>query len=567
MLLLTTVPVLTLTWIAVQNTKASVKTQIIDANVTRVRWAVQYLEEVLLRFDDLFYSLQINESFVRMNEDFEKPTDEAGRNAQLELRRLLTASYYSYSGLVDQLSYYSHISGQATRIDNKISGDISYPKTEGPLWRGVFEHPIPLSLRPADGRVYALHTVNRFIDQRLQGVFFARVDESLSKKVLEILGSTGDDISVYLLNEELEVLIGHPEKDISEPILQHLSAMEGSVDHTAVKKTASHLVFFQPVNDGRLMVAKTVPLSLVNGSASDTAAAGLITGFVLLAASLVLSIVFSLRISRPIVELSESMRQATPPSFDKILGQDRDEIRMLQEGYESLMERMKGLVQKEYEQEIELKDAHLMALQAQINPHFLNNTLNLLGGMALAKGVPEVYSIARAVGDMFRYTVGYQHELVKLSQELTHSKNYLLVQEHRFSGRCKVNVEVDPKVLNTPIPQFILQPIVENAFDHGLQSKKDEWRVSVKGCVQRRGHISVIEDNGVGMKPEELRALRDKLRNDTDTVKSRRSIGLRNVNARLQLQFGQRFGLRVFSTYGKGTRVVVVLPKDGSKTG
>ncbi|MCF7947787.1 MAG: sensor histidine kinase [Spirochaetia bacterium] len=565
MLLLTTVPVLTLTWIAVQNTKASVKTQIIDANVTRVRWAVQYLEEVLLRFDDLFYSLQINDSFVRINEDFEKPTDGASRNAQLELSRLLTASYYSYSALVDQLSYYSHISGQATKIDNKSSGDISYPKTEGPLWKGVFEHPISLSLRLANGRVYALHTVNRFMDQRLQGVFYARVDESLSKKILEILGST-EDSSVFLLNDDLEVLIGHPKKDISKPIMQHLSSLGDAVDRTAVKRTSSHLVFFQPVDGGRLMVAKTVPLSLVNGSASDTAAVGLITGFVLLAASLVLSIVFSLRISRPIVELSESMRQATTPSFDKILGQDRDEIRLLQEGYESLMERMKVLVQKEYEQEIELKDAHLMALQAQINPHFLNNTLNLLGGMALAKGVPEVYTIARAVGDMFRYTVGYQHELVKLSQELNHSKNYLLVQEHRFSGRCKVNVEVDSKVLNTPIPQFILQPIVENAFEHGLQNKKDEWRVTVNGCVQRRGHIIVIEDNGMGMKPEELRALRDKLRNDTDTVKSRRSIGLRNVNARLQLQFGQRFGLRVFSTHGRGTRVVVVLPKDGQNT-
>ena len=561
MLLLTTVPVLTLTWIAVQNTKASVKTQIIDANVTRVRWAVQYLEEVLLRFDDLFYSLQINESFVTINEDLEEPTDAASRTAQLELRQLLAASYYSYSALVDQLNYYNHTSGQAITIDNKTSGDISFPKTEGPLWKGVFEHPIPLSLRLAHGHVYALHTVNRFIDQRLQGVFYARVDDSLSEKVLEILGST-EDSSVYLLNDELEVLIGHPERDIAFTIMQHLSDLEGAVDRAAVKKTSSHLVFFQPVNSGRLMVAKTVPLSLVNGSASDTAAVGLITGFVLLAVSLFLSIVFSLRISRPIVELSESMRQATTPSFDKILGQDRDEIRMLQEGYESLMERMKVLVQKEYEQEMELKDAHLMALQAQINPHFLNNTLNLLGGMALAKGVPEVYRIARAVGDMFRYTVGYQHDLVKLSQELTHSKNYLLVQEHRFSGRCKVKVDVEPEVLKTSIPQFILQPIVENAFEHGLQNKKDEWRVTVKGCVQRRGHIIVIEDNGVGMKPEELCSLRDKLRNDTDTMKSRRSIGLRNVHARLQLQFGQRFGLRVFSTYGRGTRVVVVLPKE-----
>lgn len=559
MLLLTTVPVLTLTWIAVQNTRSSVKTQIVDANVTRVRWAVQYLEEAVRRFDELFYSLQINENFSTMVEELDVQNSRESRSEQMELGRLLTAAYYSYSAMIDQLNFYIHSSGHAITVDNQRSGDISYPAIEGPLWNGVLEQPVPLSLRYAEERIYAVHTVNRFIDQRLQGVFYARLDESLSSQILEILGSSNVS-AVYLLNDEMQILVGHPSRELSAAVLQALSGPEKARRSTSVRRTESHLLFSQPVAGGRLTVLKTVPLSIVNDSAADTAAVGLITGFVLLAASLVLSIVFSLRISRPIVELAESMQQATTPNFDALPGRDRDEIRMLQDGYAALMKRMKALVQKEYEQEIELKDAHLMALQAQINPHFLNNTLNLLGGMAVAKGVPEIYTIARAVGDMFRYTVGYTHDLVRLSDELSHSQNYLLIQQHRFSGRCKVNVDVDPQVLNSQIPQFILQPIVENAFEHGLQKKKGEWCVKVRGVQQRRGVLVVVEDNGLGMSTEELCALREKLRNEKDTVRSRRSIGLRNVHARLQLQFGQRYGIKVFSTEGKGTRVVVVLP-------
>jgi two-component system sensor histidine kinase YesM len=366
---------------------------------------------------------------------------------------------------------------------------------------------------------------------------------------------------VYLLNDELQLLIGHPQRELSASIMKTISDLNGNGSSAEVCKSSSHLLFFRPVDGGRLTVLKTVPVALVNGSASDTAAAGLFTGFVLLAVSLVLSIVFSLRISRPIVELAESMQQATTPSFDSLPGQDRDEVRMLQEGYETLMKRMKALVEKEYEQEMELKDAHLLALQAQINPHFLNNTLNLLGGMAIAKGVPEIYTIAQAVGNMFRYTVGFTHELVCLSRELAHAQNYLLIQQYRFSGRCKVHVNVDKDVMNTPIPQFILQPVVENAFEHGLQKKKGEWQVTVKGMKQRRGTLIVVEDNGVGMGAEKLQALRKKLRNEKDTVRSRTSIGLRNVHARLQLQFGQRYGIKVFSTEGRGTRVAVVLPR------
>jgi two-component system sensor histidine kinase YesM len=444
-------------------------------------------------------------------------------------------------------------------LDNVTSGLITYPDLRGAVWEGVTEAPVPLSIRRSGGRLYAVHTVNRFEDQSLRGVLVARINDSFSETVLRILESAGNS-EIYLLNDTWDVVIGEPNSRVSPAVQKEVRAGLRETLSPVVTRTDTTLRFSQSIAGSRLVVVKSVPRSVIAGSASDTILAGLFAGGVLAAISLVLSVVFSFRISRPIAELAQSMQHATVPSFDQVRGQSRDDVRLLQEGYEALTLRMKNLVQKEYEQEMELKQAHLLALQAQINPHFLNNTLNLLGGMAMARGVPEIYAISRAMGDMFRYAAGGDGDLVTLNQEVTHTRNYLLIQEHRFAGRCSTTVRVDPDILTTPIPRFTLQPLVENAFEHGLQGKKGEWNVTIRGCRQARGTMVVVQDNGVGMSRDSVSTLRAGLRNDRHETKSTRSIGLRNVHARLKLHFGDGFGLRVFSLPMEGTRVVVVLP-------
>ena len=386
---------------------------------------------------------------------------------------------------------------------------------------------------------------------------------------MRILASTGDS-AVYLLNDAFDVLVASPGAGDPSPLVDRVSGAASNTISPVVERTETELLLYQPVRRGRLTVVKTVPLAMVTGSASDTVTVGLVTSALLVAVSLILSIVFSLRITRPIVQLAESMREATVPAFVDQRGTDRDEIRQLQDGYDALLARVKLLVEREYKQEMELKDARLLSLQAQINPHFLNNTLNLLGGMAVAKGVPEIYEIARAIGDMFRYAAAAERDLVPLSQELSHVKNYLLIQEHRFTGRCSASVDVDVDVRTTQIPRFTLQPLVENAFEHGLQGKRGRWSVSIKGRRRRAGTIVVIEDDGKGMSPETLKALRARLRSAERLAGDTHSIGLRNVDARLKIHFGDRYGIRVFSTEGAGTRVVVVLPNRvpaGTATG
>nr|MDA3948385.1 sensor histidine kinase [Spirochaeta sp.] len=534
-----------------------VEAQIVDANITRIRWATQYLEEILQRFDNLFYSLQIDEEFIEILETVEESATDTD-TTQRELARLLANSYYSYSAMLDRLTLYIHATGRALQMDNVASGRVTYPDLTTRLWDGVLEGPIPLSIRRSGGNLYAIHTINRFSDQSFRGAMVARIDERLRETVLTILASDGDT-AVYLLNDAFDVLVASPGAGDPAELLEHARGEPAGAMTPIVKRTETALLFYQPIRRGRLTVIKTVPLAIVTGSSSDTVTAGLLTGGVLVAVSLLLSIVFSLRISRPIVQLADSMREATIPAFVDRHGQDRDEIRQLQEGYEALIARVKSLVQKEYEQEMELKVARLLALQAQINPHFLNNTLNLLGGMAVAKGVPEIYQIARAVGDMFRYAAEADRDLVTLNQELAHVKNYLLIQEHRFAGRCSTTVDVDVEAYTTRIPRFTLQPLVENAFEHGLQGKKGKWSLTIRGRRQRRGTIIVVEDNGKGMSPETVRKLRSGLRNTEHRGESTHNIGLRNVDARLRLHFGERYGLRIFGTSGGGARIVVVL--------
>lgn len=559
MILLTTGPVLILTWFAAQNTRDSVEAEIVRSTVTRVMWGAQYTEELLLQLNELFYSLQVDPDFAAALERAAHVQPGVRDVARRELRPILSAAYFANSRIVDELSVYIRATGEALTVNNVTSGRTGYPDLDGGIYDGLEERAVALSLRRADDGIHAVHTVNTFSDQELVAVLSARLEPAVEDSILSIL-SQGESDTVVVLNDDDEVLMGQPSMTIPDELLEWSRSI---ADYTAQPVSASgrtDLLFGQRIDRKRLTIVKSIPRSQISRSSRRTVAAGVLTGGLLVAASVLLSVLVSLRISRPIVELSRSMQESAVPDFERIGGPHRDEIRLLEDGYNALVRQVKELVQKEYEHEMELKDARLLALQAQINPHFLNNTLNLLGGMALVKGATDVYKLAQAVGEMFRYATGTETDLVTIEQEVEHARNYLLIQQHRFAGRCKVRVDLDPRILSTPVPRFTLQPLLENAFEHGLQSKTGEWLVSMRGRRQNRGDMIVITDNGVGMPRARLVEVRSSLA-DVDRMRGgSRHIGLRNVNSRLRLHFGNRFGLRLFSRPSEGTRVVLIVP-------
>ncbi|MDF1567789.1 MAG: sensor histidine kinase [Spirochaetaceae bacterium] len=260
------------------------------------------------------------------------------------------------------------------------------------------------------------------------------------------------------------------------------------------------------------------------------------------------------------------MNRTTLPDFVPREVKGRDELGYLEERFNTLMGRNKELIDQEYVREIQLKGARLRALQAQINPHFLNNTLHMIGGMALARHAPEIYEITRAVGDLFRYANGSEGDLVTMADELEHTRNYLLIQQNRFVDRLTWSVDADPELNGILIPRFTLQPIVENAFEHGLQPKSGSWEISIRIAGRSRGVLAAVRDDGVGMSREKLRYVRQMLRSPAEMSETSEShIGLRNVDARLRLHFGHRRGLRVFSEAGEGTTIILNIPAVTNK--
>ncbi|MDQ0878655.1 two-component system sensor histidine kinase YesM [Paenibacillus sp. V4I3] len=576
MICLTTLPVVTVTWIATNNTRSSVEKEIINANNSRMLWADQYLEELHQQIDILFYSLQINQTLMAGLNDMNNPDIGVQFNTQNYIKNTLTSAFYANSRKIDELNLYIHPIQKAFSVSYANSGTIYSLNIQEGNWGRMLQTPINMYFKQSGSAIYAYHSMNRFEDRMLLGGISVRINKQVWREVSDILKSESES-SVYLINDQGELLSGSTETMDALELQSQLQSLDQNDFELAFRRTKTDFYFLKRVGDGQLTVVKVIPLRTVNQSAQPTIQAGILTGTLFAIASILLSIFVSLRISRPIVKLAKTMKMTHIHNFKMSPVQSRDEIGLLENGYNSMMKRIKELIEVEYQQEIDLKNAQLMALQAQINPHFLNNTLNLMGGMALVKDAPEIYEITRVMGELLRYSISADGDLVPLEDEIKHMRNYLYIQEQRFVDRCCMHVSTDERALTARLPKFTLQPILENAFEHGLQRKEGKWNIEIRiRLIGKRVYI-FIKDDGVGVDGQRLYELRTDLRDGqlaprarNNDVRKKRGIGLRNVHARLKLQFGKGCGVRIFSKTGVGTLVVLVLAavtqEEGDKT-
>lgn len=567
MICLTTLPVITITWIATNNTGNSVEKEIINSNNSRMLWADQYLNELIQQIDTLFNTLQINQQLMDGLTEGYSQDSSVQLKTQNYVRDTLTSVFHANSLKVDDLTLYTNSSQKAISVNFTSSGMIySLDLRNGP-WSRIRNAPVNMYFKQYENWIYAFHSINRFEDKQLLGGISVRINKEVWDEVSSILKPEAES-SIFLINDAGELLSGSTKRDVSSEIQQELENLNFRNSKVEFKRTKNNFYFKKRVGDGKLSIVKVIPLYIINQSARDTIKAGVFTGALFTIVSIILSILVSLKISKPIVRLAKSMSHVQIHNFEMKEVESHDEIGKLERCYNSMMQRIKELIENEYKKEIEVKNAQLMALQAQINPHFLNNTLNLIGGMALTKGAPEIYEITRAIGELLRYSISTDSDMALLEEELKHTQNYIFIQEHRFMGRCKIEVSSDESVFHNKLPRFTLQPIVENAFEHGLQRKEGSWKVEVR--VREIGNriILMVKDNGMGICKEKLRQIRSELKeglwvkNDgtgADGIKKRRGIGLKNVNSRLRLQFGSNSGAKIFSKPGVGTMVVLVI--------
>jgi len=215
------------------------------------------------------------------------------------------------------------------------------------------------------------------------------------------------------------------------------------------------------------------------------------------------------------------------------------------------------------------RQAQYLALQNQINPHFLYNSLEGIRGEAIAAGLDNVAEMTEALATFFRYTISNVEHLVTIEDELANIENYYIIQQYRFGERLNLSIEYDcedkAEILKYCLPKLTLQPIVENSIFHGIERKMGKGNVLIKFETTPHRLIITVSDDGLGMEEDRLRELNEKLNTPSfDYVKpdggKKAGIGIINVNSRIKLLFGEEYGINIYSTVGVGTDVEITLP-------
>ena len=240
------------------------------------------------------------------------------------------------------------------------------------------------------------------------------------------------------------------------------------------------------------------------------------------------------------------------------------EVQELSASFSHMVGRIQQLMVTVRQEEVNLRKTELKALQAQINPHFLYNTLDSIAWMCEQGQNADAVRMVHALARLFRISISKGHELIPIAREIEHAESYLQIQKYRYKNRFTYHFEVDPGCLDYLCNKITLQPIIENAINHGLDLMVEEGQITVQVCPDGEDILFRVRDDGVGMTPEQVAAILNKGPSD------RTGIGIKNVNDRLKIYFGKQYGLRIDSVPDEGTCVEIRMPKvrqeDGYET-
>lgn len=273
----------------------------------------------------------------------------------------------------------------------------------------------------------------------------------------------------------------------------------------------------------------------------------------------VISYLISYEITMPIKKITDAIKEfEVKENVEEIHFKKRDEIAYLYDSFVEMTYRINTLVEKNYEQGVLHNKQQIKILQAQINPHFLYNTLDIINWKAREKNVPEIGGMIKALSNNLRYSFAGEDLIVSLADEIEHIKDYLYLQYYRFQDELNYEISIDKSILKCSILQLTLQPIVENCIIHAFKEIETDMQIKIKAYIRNKNLYIEIVDNGKGMSKEKLNRLLIQS-NHRETVEE--SIGLNNVNKRLTLKYGNEYGLSFESQLNVGTKVTIVLPE------
>ncbi|SKB56025.1 Histidine kinase [Lachnospiraceae bacterium] len=359
--------------------------------------------------------------------------------------------------------------------------------------------------------VYKIYVQNR---GRLVGYLVCDTDERmLTERINSYTYYDGQVVGIQPIDDRVAVLTGNPEdqqKKIVESISNKIQESKFTVNSKSVLKdleTDDDEVFVTALSRYGILMYSLYPEDMLRDTRSEMVVTILnITGFILVFAALIIW-AYSNRVSGEFAEIQ--------------------------------------------------RNAEYKALQAQINPHFLYNTLETMSSIARRRNCAEVSELCLALSSMFRYSIGVRDSIVPLQREVEHIRNYLYVMTTRMQNDIEIEVDIKSSHMSLMMPKLILQPVVENAMKHGLSQIRGEKKLAIRTVEEGEKVHIIVEDNGTGMDSDEM----NRWLNSKEKEEQKDSIGLRNIHKRLQLIFGVQYGLMVEDCMA-GSRVHIVIPKS-----
>jgi len=407
-------------------------------------------------------------------------------------------------------------------------------------------------------------------------VGFIRIDLDrlfLMQKLQELKVQEGGEY--YIVNAEGEIVFAEDESLIGrslqgQPILKALTNRASLSGYTPVQVQGERFnSLYRQLKFTDWTLVGLMPNTRVADSVRAIQSNTLIIAAIVMAISMAIATFIASSISLPLQMLRKSMKEVEKGNFDtQIQSLADDEIGVLSVSFNKMVRQISDLIREVYQARISTQEAELHALQLQINPHFLYNALDTVDSLASLNNEARIGAISRGLSNMFRYSISGS-PITTLQEELYQIKQYLIIQHIRFADKFSYDIDSSVPDERVGIPKLLLQPIVENAFEHGVDKlvERGVIRISVESAGTDAVLITVA-DNGPGMDEKQLTGLQNKLeflQTSRVTDYHDDSVGLLNVARRIHLLYGRHYGITIGSEFGKGTKVYMTIPITGKE--
>ncbi|OKQ00147.1 sensor histidine kinase [Paenibacillus sp. P46E] len=413
---------------------------------------------------------------------------------------------------------------------------------------------------------YAFTVVRKIVDGLWNPIGLIAVEANISNlenQVAEL--DTVTHGKSIIVDEDGKVIFDSEQRllttDISHTSLfRQASGNAGSFYDTVSGKERLNIYSSSSKTNWKVIIS--IPVDELTRGVKLTRNATFAATLIIIVLALIISIILSFALTKPLTQMIQLMKKVQNGDLDVTFRvRRRDEIGLLGHQFNRMLARIRQLIQDIYRIEEQKKEAELQALQSQINPHFIYNTLESIRMTAEINDDVEAADMISILGKLLRYSTSELSGITTMKQELLYVRNYVELLGCRYPGRFVLQIDVPETLDNYSMIKLVFQPIIENAAYHGLDDTKDQMHLSIKCEVTEQMLMFHIRDDGCGMEEATLHKLSDSLKREMPPKKSiNGGIGMKNVHQRIQLHYGAAYGIEVFSKLGEGTDVILSLP-------